>query len=89
MLGGKGGPCSEQFSEEAFIFNLNNCLEFTSGELDLVILVSIQVYSPGMSFLEINGKGALNAVSFFNPGSFARKMFLQLSMESVSQSFRA
>ena len=31
MFGRKGGPCSEQFSEEAVLFNLNNCLELTSG----------------------------------------------------------
>ena len=30
VLGRKGGPCSEQFSEEAVLFNLNNCLELTS-----------------------------------------------------------
>ena len=27
VLGGKGGPCSEEFSEEATFNNLNNCLE--------------------------------------------------------------
>ena len=41
--GSKGGPCSREFMEETVISNLNNCLELISGELDLVILATIQV----------------------------------------------
>ena len=41
-LGPKNGPCSLQFTEETVLFNLNNCLELSSAELDLVILISIQ-----------------------------------------------
>ena len=44
-LGEKGGPCSTQFSEETVLVNLNNCLELTSGELDLVILANIQAFT--------------------------------------------
>lgn len=44
-LGEKGGPCSVQFSEETVLFNLNNCLELTSGELDLVIFANIQAFT--------------------------------------------
>lgn len=44
-LGGNGGPCSEQFSKGTVLFNLNNCLELTSGELDLVILANIQAFT--------------------------------------------
>ena len=43
-LSEKGGPCSTQFSEETVLANLNNCLELTSGELDLVILANIQAF---------------------------------------------
>ena len=32
-MGAKGGPCSKQFSNEEVLFNLNNCLELSSGEL--------------------------------------------------------
>jgi len=45
-LGAKGGPCSKQFSNDTVLFNLNNCLELSSGELDLVILPSIQAVIP-------------------------------------------
>ena len=41
-LGPKNGPCSLQFTEETVLFNLNNCLELSSAELDLVILTFIQ-----------------------------------------------
>ncbi|XP_068754155.1 uncharacterized protein [Montipora capricornis] len=40
--GVKGGPCCQQFSEEVVLSNLNNCLELTHAELDLVILANIQ-----------------------------------------------
>jgi len=36
--GAKDGPCSNQFSEETVLVNLNNCLKLSSAELDLVIL---------------------------------------------------
>ena len=39
--GPKDGPCSSQFSEEAVMANLNNCLELSTRELDLVILANI------------------------------------------------
>ena len=44
-LGTKGGPCSGQFSEAVVLFNLNNCLELSNDELDLVILASIQAFT--------------------------------------------
>ena len=40
--GAKGGQCSQQFSKQAVLFNVNNCLELTHGVLDLVILANIQ-----------------------------------------------
>ena len=39
--GSKGGACSREFKEEAVLFNLNNCLELRSGQLDLIILANI------------------------------------------------
>ena len=38
----KGGPCCQQFSEKLVLSNVNNCLELTRAELDLVILANIQ-----------------------------------------------
>ena len=43
--GPKSGPCSRQFSEDTVLANLNNCLELTHGELDLVILANIQAFT--------------------------------------------
>ena len=43
--GAKDGHCSEQFSEETVLANLNNCLELSSAELDLVILANIQAFT--------------------------------------------
>jgi len=40
--GPKGKSCSFQCSEETITFNLNNVLELSSAELDLVILANIQ-----------------------------------------------
>ena len=40
-----GGPCSGYFSEETVMSNLNNCLELSSAELDLVILANIQAFT--------------------------------------------
>ena len=44
-LGRKGVSCSAEFTEETVLANLNNCLELTSGELDLVILANIQAFT--------------------------------------------
>ena len=43
--GPNGGPCSGYFSEETVMSNLNNCLELSSAELDLVILANIQAFT--------------------------------------------
>lgn len=45
LRGSKGGPCSREFKEETVLFNLNNCLELASGELDLIILANIQAFT--------------------------------------------
>ena len=31
--------------KQCYYFNLNNCLELTSGELDLIILANIQAFT--------------------------------------------
>ena len=41
--GRKESQCCHQFSEEAVLSNVNNCLELSHGELDLVVLANIQV----------------------------------------------
>ena len=43
--GPNGGPCSGYFSEETVMSNLNNCLELSSAELNLVILANIQAFT--------------------------------------------
>ena len=41
----KGHPCSGQFSAETVLYNLYNCLELLSSELDLVVLSNIHVFT--------------------------------------------
>ena len=41
----KGHPCSGQFSAETVLYNLYNCLELSSSELDLVVLSNIHVFT--------------------------------------------
>ena len=48
-LGPKKGSCSGQFLQETILFNLNNCLELSSLELDLVILMSIHAFTQAES----------------------------------------
>ena len=43
--GMRGGQCSQQFQEEAVLSNVNNCLELSHGELDLVVLANIQAFT--------------------------------------------
>jgi len=43
--GVKGGYCSQQFQKEVVLSNLNNCLELSHGELDLIILANIQAFT--------------------------------------------
>ena len=41
----KGGECSQQFSLEVVMVNVNNCLELSHAELDLVVLANIQAFT--------------------------------------------
>jgi len=56
-LGAKGGSCSRQFSETDVLFNLNNCLELSNDELDLVILASI--HSPRVHWNQTKQKPSM------------------------------
>ncbi|XP_068757388.1 uncharacterized protein [Montipora capricornis] len=73
-LSEKGGPCSRQFSEGAVLFNLNNCQELSSDELDLVILANIQAFT----YRELIGKkeaDALDVIFIISRNLFVRKCF--------------
>ena len=76
--GPKGGHCSNQFSEEAVLTNLNNCMELSHGELDLVILANIQAL---FTTMEVTGeKRKRNPTCSFSYQSrtICREMFLNL-----------
>ena len=40
-----GIQCSSQFTQEAILKNVYNCLELTHAELDLVVLANIQAFT--------------------------------------------
>ena len=72
----KGGHCSQQFSKAAVLVNLNNCMELSHGELDLVILANIQAFTS----VEVSGEVSvevsyrvLDAVLLFKPEPSAKK----------------
>ena len=75
ILSGKGGQCCEQFSEETVLFNLNNCQELSHGELDLVILTSIQGFTRSDP---VGGKRNRSPQSsfFFQSKPICKDMFL-------------
>ena len=85
--GCKEGPCSNQFSEETVLSNLNNCLELSSGELDLVILANVQV------FISIKCIGEKRTRSsrcsfYFQSRPICKEMFLHLYGISYSRFLR-
>ena len=82
--GSKGVQCSREFCEETVLFNLNNCLELTGGELDLVILASIQVFTRDE---HIGGKGSRSSRCNYQYRSIliCKEMFLHLYGISDSQ----
>ena len=82
--GPNGGPYSGYFSEETVMSNLNNCLELSSAELDLVILANIQ------AFTRINHIGDKRNRSprcnfLFQSLSICKDMFLNLYGLSYSR----
>ena len=85
-LSGKGGQCCEQFSEETVLFNLNNCQELSHGELDLVILTSIQAFTRSDP---IGGKRNRSPRSsfFFQSKPICKDIFFYIFMELAIQDF--
>ena len=74
-LGAKGGPCSKQFSNDTVLFNLNNCLELSSGELDLVILASIQAFTQTEAIGEKRNRSP-QCSFFFQSKPICKDMFM-------------
>lgn len=72
-LGPKNGPCSLQFTEGTVLFNLNNCLELSSAELDLVILTSIQAFTRAES---IGCKRSPRCSFYYQSKPICKDMFL-------------
>lgn len=70
-----GCGCAQgyQFSKETVLSNLNNCLELSSGELDLVILANIQGLFASTA-LERKEPGAVDVASIFSRGQYARNV---------------
>ena len=81
-LGPKNGLCCRQFSEETALFNLNNCLELSSLELDLVILTSIQAFTRSES---IGGKRSPRCTFYYQSKPICKEMFLHFYGISYSR----
>ena len=82
--GSKGGPCSREFREETVLFNLNNCLELTSGELDLIILANIQAFTRN-DYVGTKRNGTSRCTYQFQPVLICKEMFLHLYGISYSR----
>ena len=76
-LGAKGGPCSGQFTETVVLFNLNNCLELSNDELDLVVLTSIQAFTHRES-TGIKRSRSSRCTFYFQSVPICKEMFLHL-----------
>ena len=62
--GVKGGPCCRQVLEKLVLSNINNCLELTHAELDLVILANIQAVAK-IDLVGEKGKKDRDAAFYF------------------------
>ena len=80
----KGGQCSRQFSKEAVLFNVNNCLELSRGELDLVILANIQASTSFETTGEKRKQSPRCTFLYLNP-PVCKDMFLYLHRISYSR----
>ncbi|XP_068684231.1 uncharacterized protein [Montipora foliosa] len=76
-LGAKGGPCSGQFTETVVLFNLNNCLELSNDDLDLVVLTSIQAFTHHES-TGIKRSRSPRCTFYFQPVPICKEIFLHL-----------
>ena len=75
--GPKDGPCSSQFMGEEVMANLNNCLELSTKELDLVILANIQAVTRFENIAEKRSRNP-RCNFLFQSKSICREMFLTL-----------
>ena len=82
--GSKGGPCSGEFREETVLFNLNNCLELTSGELDMIILANIQAFTRNDG-IGTKRSGTSRCTYQFQSVLICKEMFLHLYGTSYSR----
>lgn len=82
--GSKGGQCCEQFSKEVVLSKLNNCLELSHGELDLVILANIQACTNSEIIGEKRKESSQSSFLYLNR-PICRDMFLNLYRISYSR----
>lgn len=82
--GPKDGPCSSQFTEETVMSNLNNCLELSAKELDLVIIANIQAVTRIEQVGEKRNRSP-RCNFLFQSKSICREMFLNLYGLSYSR----
>ena len=82
--GSKGGQCCEQFSKEVVLSNLNNCLELSHGELDLVILANIQACTNSEIIGEKRKRSSQSSFLYLNR-PICKDLFLNLYRISYSQ----
>ena len=85
--GTKGGQCCQQFSKEAVLSNLNNCLELSHGELDLVILANIQAFT-NTEIIGEKGKRISRCSFLYLNCPICKDMFLNLYGISYSRFHR-
>lgn len=69
----KGHPCSGQFSAETVLYNLYNCLELSSSELDLQVLSNIHVFTKTEKKSATKGIEVLDAASLIKQFQSARR----------------
>ena len=79
------GDVANSFQEKTVLFNLNNCLELSSLELDLVILTSIQAFTRTEC---IGGKRRPRCTFYFQSKPICKEMFLHFYGISYSRFWR-
>ena len=82
--GTKGRQCCQQFAKEAVLSNLNNCLELSHGELDLVVLANIQACTK-IEILGEKRKRSSRCSFLFVNRPICKDMFLHLYGISYSR----
>lgn len=77
--GPRGNQCSTIFSKETVLFNLRNCLELSSAELDLVILANVQASTHGHGDENVGEKRRHSRCDFrYKSIPICKEMFLHL-----------